>query len=414
MSDVDSLPIRRNTVLLALTLGVNSAVLQLVAAISSLTFVLVTGVKGLLGLGPAIFLASAGLTAMPAGRAMDRLGRVPVLAVGYTLGCVGCLVTALATHTGSTLAVVVGFVLIGSATGIAQLIRTAAGDMYPPERRARGISYVLVGSVLGAILGATVYTPLFANRKVAAHALTVPWLVAAGISVVAMCVIVWVRPDPRWIADRIASSVPAADTAESNDAASLGEIVRRPGVVPAMLAAFSAQAVMVSVMNLSGYVVVGIHHHAQADVFPVVSSHVFGMYVLVLVVGALVDRVGRTASLVAGLFVIGVSTVSMQWFGGVPMTALLLFGLGIGWNISYVAAAAQLADLTRPIERGRLFGLNDLIGALLGASLALVGGVALESLGVVALAVGAAVLAVAPAAWILARETASATVADTA
>jgi MFS family permease len=138
------------------------------------------------------------------------------------------------------------------------------------------------------------------------------------------------------------------------------------------------------------------------------------MYVLVLVVGALVDRVGRTASLVAGLFVIGVSTVSMQWFGGVPMTALLLFGLGIGWNISYVAAAAQLADLTRPIERGRLFGLNDLIGALLGASLALVGGVALESLGVVALAVGAAVLAVAPAAWILARETASATVADTA
>jgi MFS family permease len=403
MSDVDSLPIRRNTVLLALTLGVNSAVLQLVAAISSLTFVLVTGVKGLLGLGPAIFLASAGLTAMPAGRAMDRLGRVPVLAVGYTLGCVGCLVTALATHTGSTLAVVVGFVLIGSATGIAQLIRTAAGDMYPPERRARGISYVLVGSVLGAILGATVYTPLFSNRKVAAHALTVPWLVAAGISVVAMCVIVWVRPDPRWIADRIASSVPAADTAESNDAASLGEIVRRPGVVPAMLAAFSAQAVMVSVMNLSGYVVVGIHHHHESNVFPVVSAHVFGMYVLVIVVGALVDRVGRTTSLVTGLCVVCAATLALQWFSGVAMIAFLLFGLGVGWNISYVAASAQLADLTRPVERGRLFGFNDQIAALLGAGFALLGGYALESLGVVSLAIGATALAIAPAAWIVTR-----------
>jgi MFS family permease len=405
-----SLPIRRNTVLLAVTLGVNSAVLQLVAAISSLTFVLVTGVKGLLGLGPAIFLTSAGLTALPAGRLMDRHGRVPVLAFGYTLGCLGCLVTALAAHERSSAAVVAGFILIGSATGIAQLIRTAAGDMYPPERRARGISYVLVGSVFGAVVGATVYTPLFANRKVAAEALTVPWLVAAGISLVAMAVIVCVRPDPRWIAEQIGT----APVSTEGEAAPLREIVRRPGVLPAMLAAFSAQAVMVSVMNLAGYVVVAIHHHPQSDVFPVVSAHVFGMYVLVLVVGALVDRAGRTASLVAGLCVVSVSTLGMQWFEGVPATALLLFGLGIGWNISYVAAAAQLADLTRPAERGRLFGFNDLIGALLGAGLALLGGVALETIGVISVAIGAAVLAVVPAAWIVSREPVPVGAQDTA
>ena len=64
----ESLPIRRNTALLAATMAVNSAVLQLVAAVSSLTFVLVTGVEGLLGLGPAIFLTASALTAVPAGR----------------------------------------------------------------------------------------------------------------------------------------------------------------------------------------------------------------------------------------------------------------------------------------------------------------------------------------------------------
>ena len=95
MSDVN-LPIRRNTVLLAVTLGVNSSVLQLVAAVSSLTFVLVTGVRGLLGLGPAIFLVAAGLTALPAGRLMDRRGRVPVLAAGYAFASAGCVVTAFA------------------------------------------------------------------------------------------------------------------------------------------------------------------------------------------------------------------------------------------------------------------------------------------------------------------------------
>jgi MFS family permease len=397
-----TLAIRRNTFLLAVTLGVNSAVLQLVAAVSSLTFVLVTGVQSLLGLGPAIFLTSAGLTALPAGRLMDRRGRVPVLAAGYALASVGCCVTALATHTRSTPIVIIGFVMIGSASGIAQLIRTAAGDMYPPERRARGISYVLVGSVFGAVLGPTVYQPLFANKDVAADALTVPWLVAAGISVAACVLIQFVRPDPRTIAQLLHTS--ATDGAEDEPAAPLAEIVRRPGVLPAMLASFSAQAIMVSVMNLAGYIVVEEHHHTQDKIFPIISAHVFGMYVLVLFVGALVDRVGRTASLVAGLVAVAASTLAMSWFSGIPMTAVLLFGLGLGWNVAYVAAAAQMADRTRAVERGRLFGFNDLIGQLLGAAFALIGGVALETLGVISLAAGAAVLAIAPAAWIIVRE----------
>ena len=46
-----TLPIRRNTILLAVAMAVYSAVLQLVAAVSSLTFVLVTGVTGCSGSG---------------------------------------------------------------------------------------------------------------------------------------------------------------------------------------------------------------------------------------------------------------------------------------------------------------------------------------------------------------------------
>src|SRR5207253_10260471 len=89
-----NLPIRRNTLILSATMAVNSAVLQLAAAVSSLTFVLVTGVRGLLGLGPAIFLTASGLTAVPAGRLMDRFGRTPVMAGGVGLGRSGCAVTA--------------------------------------------------------------------------------------------------------------------------------------------------------------------------------------------------------------------------------------------------------------------------------------------------------------------------------
>ncbi len=361
-----SLPIRRNTVILAATLAVNSVVLQLVAAVSSLTFVLVTGVKGLLGLGPAIFLTASGLTAVPAGRMMDRFGRIPVVSGGFALGAAGCGVTALATRTSSTLLLIAGFSLIGAAGAIALLIRTAAGDMYPPERRARGISYVLFGSVFGAILGPTVFGPLFAGKDVEADSLTVPWLAAGAISLIALALVQFVRPDTKQI------------------------------VLPAMLAALASFGVMVSVMNLTGYVVVEHHHHAQHSVFLIIGAHVLGMYALVLVIGALIDRVGRAPALEFGLVVMALSTIGMLWAESVFATAVLLLGLGIGWNVSFVAATAQLADRTSPAERGKLLGFNDLLGAFLGAGLALLGGYALDAIGLAALAIGATVIVAAP------------------
>jgi MFS family permease len=388
-----ALPVRRNTVLLAATMAVNSAVLQLVAAVSSLTFVLVTGVRGLLGLGPAIFLTASALTSVPAGRMMDRFGRTPVMSVGFVIGSAGCALTALATRIDSTLAVIAGFALIGAASAVSLLIRTAAGDMYPAERRARGISYVLFGSVFGAILGPTVFSPMFAGKDVEASALTVPWLVAGGISLVALVIVQFVRPDPKKIAELIGSRDQVVMPAV---AAPLREIVRRPGVIPAMLAALASFGVMVSVMNLSGYVVVEHFHHHQDSVFPIIGAHVFGMYALVLVIGALIDRVGRTPALEVGLVVMAVSTIGLLWVTSVFSTAVLLLGLGVGWNISFVAATAQMADRTSPIERGRLLGFNDQLAAFLAAGLALLGGYALDAIGVAALAIGATVIVVSP------------------
>jgi MFS family permease len=391
------LHVARNTLLLSATMAVYSAVLQLVAAVSSLTFVLVTGVRGLLGLGPAIFLVASALTALPAGRAMDRFGRKPVIAAGYLAAAAGCALTALATNIGSTPVLVLGFLLTGAASGVALLIRTAAGDMYPPEHRARGISYVLFGSVFGALLGPFVFGPLFADRELDAAALTVPWLVAGGIALVALTLVLMVRPDPKVIAERIGGIVHTAP------AAPLREIVMRPGVRPAMLAALASFGVMVSVMNLSGYVVVEHHHHAQSDVFPIIGAHIFGMYALVIVVGALIDRIGRPAALAGGLLVMAVSTIGLLWIESVVATAVLLFGLGVGWNVSFVAATAQLVDAAAPGERGKILGFNDQLSALLGAALALLGGYALDSIGVAALAIGATVIVAAPVLWLAPR-----------
>jgi MFS family permease len=400
------LNVRRNTFLLAATLAINSCLFQLAAAVNSLTFVLITGITGLLGLGPAIFLAASGLAALPAGRAMDRFGRRPVIITGFLIAAGGCSLIALATRTESPAQLIVGMCMTGAAGGVALLIRTAAGDMYPQERRARGISYVLFGSVFGAILGPAVFSPLFAGKHLAADALTVPWLAAAALALAAAAVALLVRPDPKQIAEALRTT---SDTEEP--AAPLAEILRRPGVIPALLAALASFGVMVSVMNLTGYVVVEHHHHAQREVFPIIGAHVLGMYALVLVVGPLIDRIGRGVSLWTGLVLMAVSCIGITWFESVVGSAVLLFGLGLGWSVSFVAATAQLADRAAPAERGKLLGFNDLVSALAGAALALVGGYALDSLGVAALAIGAAVLVLLPLVRLLRGDEAVGTIA---
>ena len=289
--------VRRNTVLLAGTLAVNSAVVQLVAAVSSLTFVYVAGVRGLLGLGPAIFLTSSGFMGALGGRAMDRFGRRPVLICGFLVGSCGCIVTAFATRERSTTIVVVGFVLVGAASASSLLVRAAAGDMYRPERRARGISYVLFGSVFGAVLGPTVFSPLFSKSAGEGRVLAFAWLAASALGVGSAALVFLIRPDTKRIGELLGG---VTTTSPAAPAAPLSVILRRPGVIPAMLAAFASFGVMASVMNLTGYVVVEKHHHAQHDVFPIIGAHVLGMYALVLFVGALIDRLGRTPALAVG------------------------------------------------------------------------------------------------------------------
>jgi MFS family permease len=394
---VTDFPIRRNTALLSAAMAVNSASLQLVAAVSALTFVLVTGVTGLLGLGPAIFLLSGAVTALLAGRAMDRFGRVPVLAVGFALGGAGSSLTALSLHLLSPPVAIVGFALIGASASIVALSRTAAGDMYPPAKRARGIAWVLFGAVFGAILGPALFSPIFAGREVEAPELVVPWLAGAGLTVLGLAVVLFVRPDPK----RIAEAMRNVDDPPEGPAAPLSEILRRPGAVPALLAGLVSFAVMVAVMNLTGYVVVEHHHHPQHLVFPIIGAHVLGMFGLAPVIGAIIDRLGRRPALVGGLALVSASCAGLIGAEGVWATAILLFGLGLGWNFSFVAATAQLADLAAPAERGKLLGFHDLAAGLLGATLVLLGGWVLDAAGVYAMASGAAAVALVPVALIL-------------
>ena len=112
-------------------------------------------------------------------------------------------------------------------------------------------------------------------------------------------------------------------------------------VVPALVAGQASLGVMVAVMTLTGSVVVDHFHQEQHDVFPIIAAHFVGLYALVIIVGDLVDRVGRTQALAGGLIVMGLSVSGLLWVEGAHATAGALFGLGLGWNVSFVAATCS-------------------------------------------------------------------------
>ncbi len=389
-------PITRNAVLLAAGLVCLNGAVQLFVALSTVTLVAVTGIEGILGLGPAIYLTAGAAAVFPAGRLGDRVGRMPVIRAGFVAGILAALATGFGCKLESTPLVIVGFALFGASGSIVLLSRAAAAEMFQPERRARGISLVLFGAVSAAIFGPLVFGPMFAGRELTPSDLVVPWLSASVFMAVGLVLSFAVRPDPKTIGQVLRTQ---AGGQPDERAAPMRELLRRPGVPTALIGSVSSFAVMVGVMNLSGYVAIG-HHHHQADVFTIISVHIVGMYGLILFVGDIVQWLGHRRAIVIGLAVMACSNVLLWPLDGIAGMSLSLFGLGLGWSLSYVAATAELVELAAPGERGRLIGFNDLLAASAGAVLALSGGVLLSETGATALALAATLLAAAPALWL--------------
>ena len=246
--DITRLPIRRNVALLSAAVAANASTLQLTSAVASISLARLLDVEGLLGLGPALVLAAGALAAVPAGRAMDRRGRIPVHAAGFAHGAASCGLAALGSADRSPVAVLAALIGVGIANGPARLIRTAGGDMYPPERRARGIALVLFGAVFGAILGPAVFGPLLAGRELDGDTLAALWLAGGALQLVALALVAAVRPDPK----AIASLLGHESSAPTRPVPPLRELLRRPGVVPAMVAAQMSVGVMVGLRPSQG------------------------------------------------------------------------------------------------------------------------------------------------------------------
>ncbi len=107
--------------------------------------------------------------------------------------------------------VFVGLALCGASQSIVLLSRAAAAEMYPPERRARGMSFVLFAAVSGAIFGPLIFGPLFSDRGLTPHELALPWLGSSLFAVAGLLVSLGIRRDPKELSKAFSAAGRASD-----------------------------------------------------------------------------------------------------------------------------------------------------------------------------------------------------------
>jgi MFS family permease len=122
-------------------------------------------------------------------------------------------------------------------------------------------------------------------------------------------------------------------------------------------------------------------HHSDTSTAWVIQSHLLAMYAPSLVSGRLIGKIGVRKGMTAGMCLmlacIAIASAGHDlmhyWWG--------LVALGVGWNLMFVAATAQLTTTYRPPERFRAQALNEFAVFGSQAAASLLAGPAIHALG---------------------------------
>lgn len=396
--------IRRNTLLVAGAQMCVGAGLGVIPSVGALMVVRMLGSAAFAGLALGTLGVSRFLVAYPVGILADRLGRRPAFAIALATGTAGALVAGSGMAAGSFAWFIGGVFVFGLGVGAGQQLRVAATDMFPPERRAEGLGYVVTGSVAGAL--ASVLLIALADTladRLGLDALTLVWWLTPLVLLPGLVFILRVRPDPKEIAAHLGRYYPGypldPDPLPNGEAVQHGSflsLVRHFPKLAAFVASFAVQGNMSMVM---AFAAVALAHHGHGLTAIAVASaiHAMGMFAFAIPQGWLTDRHGRRPMMLAGLLIAALGTVltvttELYW-----VVAAGFFLVGLGWSCVNVGATAFVADLSSTEERGRAIGANDTFSGAGNVLLALAAGPLVDGFGLPALGIAGAALMVAPA-----------------
>ena len=385
---------RKITIVLFLSQSLSSAGFIAAFTVNALVGVDLSGQKAMAGVPGGVYVVGQAFGAMVWGLSMERIGRRWGLAVGQIIGVIGAAIAMSAVVGRSLTLFLMGLFLMGIARSAVDLGRFAAAEVHLPAKRGRAISYVVLGSTVGAVFGPLLVGPTgMLAQRAGFTELAGPYSIGLiGLMLAAILIFAGLRPDPRDVGRELARLYP--DSVPRQGTRTLAGIIRQPGVIVAMVSVVFAQMVMMVPMSITSVHMKTLQHPLSA-VSLVISAHTLGMFAFSIISGRMTDRWGRGQVIILGTVVMLISCLMAAPSTGLMALLVALFLLGLGWNFAYVAGSALLADQLSPGERAKTQGFNDLLLNLTSAASQVISGVvyAVGGYGVMALTAAAASLA---------------------
>lgn len=332
-----------NVLLVGATLGVERTVVPLLG-------------RDVYHVGAAValsFVSSFGITKafinMGAGRWSDRIGRIPILRLGWLMG-VPLVILLLTVH--QWWAIILANIFLGANQGLAWTMTiTAQLDLVEDSERGLAMGINEAMGYLG-VAGATVAAGLLGAGGLLS---TRPFDLEAVIVILGGLVsVAWIRETKRRETGskeerpRVPFRSLFADTTWHNRALSsvtAGGFVNKLvdttawGVLPLY---FASQHQSLATISLLSGIYGGVWGLSQ-----------FGT-------GLLSDHVGRKPMIVGGLILLGLGLMGMAWWHGVILWGFMAIVMGLGMAMAYPVLNAAVADVAPAQNRGAILGIYRL------------------------------------------------------
>ena len=292
------------------------------------------------------YIIGTAAATFPASLIMQKIGRRNGFLLGAFAGLIAAIIATCAIFDRNFILFCAATMLQGVYQAFAQYYRFAAADTASPAFRPKAVSWVLTGSIAGAIFGPVLVMntrELFAPVSFAGN------FAAAGVfTMIAIIVLAFVNvPLPT-----------EEEKAAHEPARPIGQLLRNPRLVSAILTGMMAYGMMNLLMTATPLAMVGCGLSADQSAW-VIQWHVLAMYIPSFFTGALIARFGVERIIAIGLGLNALAAITnltglrMENFG----FGLVL--LGLGWNFAFIGATTIVAGCHRPAERAKVQGLND-------------------------------------------------------
>lgn len=338
---------------------------QVIFVAGTVTLVTIGGIAGhqmapdpsLATLPVALMVVGTAMATVPAAMSMQAWGRRWGFLLGVGLASSGATLAHFAIAANNFLLFCIATSAMGASLGFSQHFRFAAAESVPAQSVSYAVSFLLMGSIVGAIISPEVigYSAAASSAEPYAQVFTLLLMLYAVAAVLVLGL----------------KSVVIEEEAATVSPRPFAAVVRQPVFVTAVCAGMVGQGVMTYVMTATPISMNVVDEFSLVQTSEVIRAHVIAMYLPSLITPFLIARFGLSTMMAVGTLAMG-ATLAVGLAGHHLMHywwSMVL--LGVGWNFLFVSGTTMLTQSYRPSERFKSQAVNDfgVFGASAMASL---------------------------------------------